>query len=387
MKKEIGTLFALFRSAVLGEKVSDYDKNEAAEKSELLYKMAKHHDMAHLLDYAYKTNEISVQDESVSYKLIKQQAMAVMRCENLCFVLEKVSELFEKERLSFIPLKGAVIRKLYPENWMRTSCDIDVLVHEEDLDRAEKLLCEKLGYTSNGERNYHDISLFSETGVHIELHFNIKENMENVDSLLERVWDYAQPVADGSFEYKLMDEFLLFQHIAHMSYHVADGGCSVRYFLDLFLLKKKLEVDKKALSDMLCECGLEKFYEMSLKLANIWFSNAEHDEVTLSYQRYILNGGIYGTVMNKVAANNDKKKTSSYIAGRIFMPYEQLCITYPKLKKNKLLLPFYQVKRWCRILKNKGYAKASDEIKANNSVSEKNLNEYSKLFDELQLKK
>jgi len=386
LKKEINTLFAIIRCAVLGETMSEAVKQEAVREAELLYKMARHHDMAHLLDYAYKVSGISVPDEKIAFEFIKQNAVSVMRYENINFALANISALFEQEKIPFVPLKGSVIRDLYPEPWMRTSCDIDVLVHEPDLDRAENLLIEKLGYSSKGKRGYHDISLYSDNDVHLELHFNIKENRKNIDVLLENVWDYAKPKTDGSFEHVLTPEFLLFQHIAHMSYHVSGGGCSLRYFLDLYLLENKLEIDRSVFNKMLKECGLERFYETSSKLAKVWFSNEKHDDVTLSYQRYILNGGIYGTKINSIAAKAEKKSTLSYIFGRVFMPYEQLCVTYPSLKEKKLLLPFYQVRRWGRILKNRRYKNASDEIQANNSVSKENTDEFSRLLERLKLK-
>ena len=387
MKKEINTLFVLLKCAVFGDDLCDGAKKEAAEKASLLFDMARHHDLAHLLDFAYKKSGIAVDDNDTAYKFVRYQALSVMRYENLNLALENVSAILEEEKIPFIPLKGAVIKNLYPEPWMRTSCDIDILVHEEDIGRAEQAICEKLGYTSNGERGYHDISLYSDTDVHLELHFNIKENMENIDILLEKVWEFALPETEGSYEQLLTNEFLLFQHVAHMSYHVIGGGCSVRYFMDLFLLENKLEFDKTIFGKMLEECGLVKFYKAISKLARVWFADESHDDVTLSLQKYILFGGIYGTKVNSIAVNDEKKSTVAYVADRIFMPYEKLCITYPYLKGRKYLLPFYQVKRWCRTLKNHRYASASEELKANRGVSEDRIHEFSGLLTELELNK
>ena len=70
---------------------------------------------------------------------------------------------------------------------MRTSCDIDILVREQDIDTAAQAIGEKLGYRYES-KNYHDISLKSESGVHLELHFSLKENEENIDGLLSDCW-------------------------------------------------------------------------------------------------------------------------------------------------------------------------------------------------------
>ena len=385
MRKEINTLFALIRNAVLGEEMSEEAKQEAGHEAELLYKMARHHDMAHLLDYAYKISGISVSDENVAFEFIKQNAMSVMRYENLNLALVNISELLEKEGIPFIPLKGAVIRNFYPEPWMRTSCDIDILVHEEDLDRAEKAIVEKLGFTSKGVRDYHDVSLYSEDDVHLELHFNIKENRNNVDTLLTRVWDYALPKNNGSYEYVLTNEFFMFQIAAHLSYHVAGGGCSIRNFLDMYLLKNKLELDESKLCSMLEICGIKTFYYESLRMSEVWFGDGEHDETTLLYQKYLLDGGVYGTKKNQIAASRRKKSKVSYILSRIFMPYEHLVITYPGLKGKKYLSPIYQLRRWCRIAFGGRIGYASKEISLNNDMSEKNKDDVSLLFEKIGL--
>ncbi len=50
--------------------------------------------------------------------------------------LNKISAALDEVQIQHIPLKGAVLRYLYPAPEMRTSVDIDVLVHEEDLERV-----------------------------------------------------------------------------------------------------------------------------------------------------------------------------------------------------------------------------------------------------------
>ncbi len=352
MKKETKILFLLLRSAVFGEKLDEQTKAAASESAELLYKMARHHDLAHLVEYAFKTNGINAVDEAVAYELLKSQVMSVMRYEDLNLAVTSISELFENEKIPFIPLKGAVIRNFYPQGWMRTSCDVDILVHEEDIERAEKVLVEKLGYKSKGKKDYHDISLYSETGVHLELHFNIKENMKNIDRLLEKVWDYAVPVKNGGYEHELTNEFFMFQIAAHMSYHVYGGGCSVKNFIDLYLLKNKLDFDKQKLHSMLEDCRIRTFYDACLGLCDVWFSDAEHDETTLLFEKYLLGGGVYGTIMNKLAYKRSTQSRFSYYMERIFMPYEQLIVRYPALEGKRFLVPIYQIRRWCSTLVN-----------------------------------
>ena len=57
---------------------------------------------------------------------------------------EKVHEIFEKERIAILPLKGvALTHEIYSETPIRQMGDVDLLIREEDSGKAKKLLCER----------------------------------------------------------------------------------------------------------------------------------------------------------------------------------------------------------------------------------------------------
>lgn len=255
--------------------------------------------MAHIIASALSKLGIIDNDE-ISQKFSKQQILAIYRYERLNYDVEQIYEIFEKAKIPFMPLKGAVIRAIYPEPWMRTSCDIDILIKEDDLNRAIDVLKEELGYTSEENRNYHDISLYSPNGVHLELHFSIMENMDSIDKLLCQVWSYSV-LADGTeYQYRQTNEYLLFHHIAHMSYHFVSGGCGIKPFLDLHLMQQKMKFDLQKVQELCSICGLQTFYDKVTELTKVWFERKPCDGIILKMQSYILQGGVYGTLENKV---------------------------------------------------------------------------------------
>ena len=130
------------------------------ETQRKLYVLAKRHDLAHFVGYVISKHELSF-DEQALEKFEEEQHVAVYRYENIRFELSEIRATFEKANIPFVPLKGAKLRALYPQPWLRTSCDIDVLVHEEDLPRAIKALTEEQGYAQHGKKEYHDVSLFA----------------------------------------------------------------------------------------------------------------------------------------------------------------------------------------------------------------------------------
>jgi hypothetical protein len=313
----------------------------------------------------------------------KEQYTALFRCENIVYETKRITEALSNAGIDHILLKGAIIRDLYPEPWMRTSCDIDVLIREECLDEAIRALTESLGYSYDGNRNYHDVSLYSSSGVHLELHFSIKENIEKLDSLLTRVWEYSSPVENSNC-YKQSNEFFQYHIIAHAAYHFISGGCGIRPILDLWLIKNKTKFDEEILYRFCEEAGVSEFYSAVSALADAWFSGQNHTEITEKMQEYILTGGVYGTQRSRIAAKHEVK--GGYVWSRIWISYDHLKSRYPSLKC-KLFIPFYQVRRWFEFLLKGKLKKGVKEIKIDREIDSETVSEISELMHNIGLDK
>lgn len=291
--------------------------------------LARKHDIAQFVYY--------VTDNPKKNRLIARVML-------IDYTAHMVMKLFDESKISYIPLKGTIIRSMYPKFWMRTSCDVDILVHEEDLDRAVDTLL-AAGWRVASKKNFHDISLFSPNNIHLELHYNIKENINSMDLLLEKVWEFS--ALDSGYCYKESPEFFLFHHIAHMAYHFQGGGCGIRPFIDLWVLEHKLHIDEVKYKALIKEAKLEKFEKQAFRLEHYWFENGESDELIENMERYIVLGGVYGSPKQSMIIKQEKfRGRIGYFIHRIIMPYESMIILYPILKKHKWLLPFMEIHRW-----------------------------------------
>ena len=180
MEQVIKIFIALVRSEILEIPLdSKILKKITPEIMEELYIVSKKHDLAHVVAVALKKHGL-IRHDKLSRKYVKQMHSALMRYEAIKHEQNQIYQVLEQEKITFVPLKGSVIRKYYPDRWMRTSTDIDILVSEEDLKCAKKALVSKLGY-AEGRYRYHDVSLYAPSGVLLELHFRITENMKNID--------------------------------------------------------------------------------------------------------------------------------------------------------------------------------------------------------------
>ena len=354
---EIRKIFlALLRSELNNEGLDEATKKLLAREDvrTSLYQLSKKYDLAHFIAEALEDNGLLSNDE-ISKKFIQERQVAVFRDAKMQYVREELKELFQKNDIAFVLLKGSVIRDYYPETWMRTSCDIDILIHEEDIDKALQLTKE-LGY-QNEERSYRDISLMDPSGVHVELHFSLKQAADMVDAILEKVWDYV------SVERQLSMEFFYFHVIAHMSDHFRRGGCGVRPFVDLCLLDRELKLDKTIVEELLVGAGIHQFYQVSQKLVNAWFGDGEMDGPLEGVENYLLSAGLYGSLQNMVMIGKSRKGGKfQYIFSRLFLSYDVLKEYYPGLKGKKWLTGFYQVRRWFGLLSKKKRSKALAEL-------------------------
>ena len=411
MDKICRAMMNLIGSEICGNAVcADEIKALSDDELKALYKLSKSHDLAHLVGNALIKNSLLDEENpngdenhdgdktqgagenhsgvirsEIKQKFEKQILTAIYRYENINSELETLKTAFEEEKIPFIPLKGSVIRQYYPEPWLRTSCDIDILVHEEDIERAIAVLTDKNGYTLE-KKAYHDYSLFSPAGVHLELHFNIKENRDKIDKLLIKAWDYAFKRAENSFEYHFTNEFFLYHQLAHASYHFVGGGCGIRPFIDVFLLEKHLKYDQNKLDELLTEGGIKTFSDDFYHLSKVWFAGEKHSEITEKMEIFLLSGGVYGNAENKTASEQSRNKgKAGNIFKRIWMPYDHLIILYPDLKGKRILQPFYEIKRWCKLFKKDIFKKSMRELKTNTSMSQEKVDETKAMLKDLGL--
>lgn len=341
--------FALLRSAVT-ESEQPCCALPSKESLLSLFALAKSQDLAHLIGGALEKCGI-LPDGQIRERFSREQMLALYRYRRMDYEYGRICTLFEEEGIDYIPLKGSVLRTLYPEPWMRTSCDIDLLIKEEQIAPALALLKSRLHCKTDGKRTFHDVHVHTESGIHLELHYNLKEDLEPMDQVLLKVWDYALPDQERPHRYLQSPEYLVFHQIAHAAYHFVKGGCGVRPLLDLWLLKKKTCYDQEKLSALLKEAELTLFAEKLFLLMEVWFENKEHSALTTKMESYILDAGVYGSVENAVAMGQSAEGGRvRYLLSRIFMPYKKLKERYPVLKKHPLLFPFVSVYRWFKIL-------------------------------------
>ncbi len=380
-------LFALLRIAVCGEPARETVKAACTpEMLEKVYALADRHDLAHLVGQG--ASKLNLPESQILSKCKHAAAQAFARYMWLSRAYDQTCTALEEAKIPFIPLKGSVLRNYYPEPWMRTSCDIDILVREEMLDDAVKVLTQKLDYVA-GSKGNHDIPLHSASGVHLELHYDTIHAHYDINgcrNILGQIWEHAQPREPGSVHYLLSDPMFYFYHIAHMAKHFTVGGCGIRTFLDIWILNQKVEHDPQLREDMLRAGGLLKFAQEAQGVAEFWFCGERPNTLTKAISDYILRAGIYGDDDNRAALGQAKTGgKGKHLLRKVFKSYNSLKTTYPILNTHKWLTPVYQVVRWYQLLSHGKMRRIGHELKANINTNQANVSAVSDMLKELEL--
>ncbi len=379
-------LFAMLSSALFGKRLTQGERELCTdEEIKNVLSLAKKHDIAHFIKVALD-KEGFIQGEE-DYSVLSEFATAVYRDEARERSYDELCRLLAQMKVPFIPLKGSVMNRLYPEAWMRTSSDIDILIHQSDIKRATELLTQEHHYKFFLE-NILDVSLFSPYGTHIELHHSLASESKNPRycDVLKEVWDFAAPLQGNPYLYEMSDDMFYFYHVSHMACHFEAGGCGIKPFLDLYLLDKLQGIDVNAREELLSRGGLLTFARTAQKLYGVWFDSEGHTDTTKMMESYILYGGVYGTTLNRMMVQQTKRGSKAkFILSRLFLPYEYLKVRYPIIAKHKWLTPFCQAARWTKLFSPQSRRRAKYEFDRSRNMSKEATKQVSAFLEELGL--
>ncbi|MBO5945457.1 MAG: nucleotidyltransferase family protein [Clostridia bacterium] len=332
-----------------------------------LFALAARHDVAAVVTSALVRGGFITHKSEEYLSRVDAEELAYLRAKRMDHALSDITRVLSSAKIRHTPLKGAVMRPLYPSPIMRMSADVDVLVSEGELDSAVEVLSKTLGYKAEGGRGFHDISLYSPEGIHLELHYNLKENEPTLDGVLLSAEDYI--LSDDGYTASLSPEFFVFHLFAHLTYHFMNGGCGIKPFVDLYIYRKKNNVDEDILSTLIERAGLSVFYKNVCDLISVWLLGREHTEISRSMEAHVIHNSYGEGVSRGIVRRRGKEGKCRYILRRIFMPYSQLKIRYPIVGKCPILLPVFEVVRWVSTLFGRGGA-ARRELRDTLSVSD-----------------
>ncbi len=347
----------LLKSVILDETPSQVPKQLDLDR---LFDFCCSHRIENMVYVALK--KLGIQNDAVK-KFEERYMHGVFVDLNQQYYLNELEEVFTEQNIKFMPMKGSVLKYVYPSAELRQSGDLDIFFYNED-SAAIRNIMTKLGFETKeyNESAMHDKYVINDMVV-IEMHRAlITEHYKEWYGLCQEI-EKSISVENGC-KMALSDEYYYMYMIIHMAKHMKYGGIGIRFILDIWVYLRKYNdsLDWDLINEKLADAGLLEFEQLTQKLSRIWFEAEEYDDVTAELSEYIAANGIFGTNehyrTSEYAMNyGDKKitaidKLKRYVKSA-FAPYSRMTGYYPILKKYKILLPFCWIHRIADICINR----------------------------------
>lgn len=313
--------------------------------------------------------------------LLRNAAAAVARFYAQNAALERLSTAFDESGIDYMPLKGAVLRHLYPNPEWRVGRDLDILVRRYDFERALDVATKLLSPTEV-RRGGHDVGIVLPDGVRIELHFALFNEGDGLDALLGD--PFATAMQEAGCRYRMSDAALYAYHVAHMAKHFRGGGCGLRAFLDLFLLGRAMSEETLSQARSLLKAvDLLQFEAAVSRQSRVFFDGACGDEDTARLSRFVLENQSFGSFRSQAALQQRKGEKKGGFWRRVFPPYRVMCCLYPILRRVPILLPFCWILRGLRFFSKKDRARFLAASRAALRVGSGDVDELSLVYQYL----
>lgn len=281
----------------------------------------------------------------------------VMISQNQLYALERLFAAFDEAGVDYMPLKGTLLKQMYPKAEMRSMGDADVLIRVDQYDRIRELM-PALGYTAVGESD-HEL-LWKGPALFLELHKRlIPSYNKDYFAYYGDGWRLAK-IRDGC-RYGMTDEDQLIYLFTHFAKHYRDGGIGIKHMTDLWVYRRHHpDLDEAYIRKELTTLQLYTFYTHICRTLSVWFEGAEGDEHTAVITDFVFDSGTFGSHENHLLSDGAKLDGDGNTAKRrkairlVFLPYANMCMKYPWLKRVPVLLPVMWVWRVVTTLLFKG---------------------------------
>ena len=323
---------------------------------ENLHKMSKAHSLSALTATAIASAGMALPPE---WKAEKERAVR----RNILFDGERARILafFEQNGIWYLPMKGIIMKDLYPGLGLREMADNDILYDSTRQEDVMRFMTQNGYEAASVGKGAHD-TYYKPPVFNFELHTRMFSEITGKTSAdyFAGIQDRMLPDEGKQYAYHLRDEDYYLHLTAHEYKHYSHSGTGLRSLLDryVYLSKKGAHLDFAYVEAECRKLGIEQFEKDSRALCFKVFSSAALPELTDSERRmleYYMFSTTYGTMsqgiknqIEKEYGDMGKGAKLRYLWRRAF-PRREFYQTYsPLAYKYPILIPFVCIKRLFR---------------------------------------
>lgn len=240
----------------VNNKTADIEKLKNTDFNRLL-KIAKDHKVAALAEVpleAYFKSETLLSDEQIKHwKTEKLNAIRV----NMLFDAEKtkILDLLEKNKIWYMPLKGCLLNRYYPEYGLRQMGDVDVLIDSNRTEDVRDIMNQNRYETDSYGECHHD-SYKKQPFYTFEMHRTL---LLTVNQTWNRYYDNVKErlikVNSKNYEYRFSNEDFYLFFIIHSLKHFNGNGTGIRTLVDIYLYTQQTKLNFDTIKTELKKLG------------------------------------------------------------------------------------------------------------------------------------
>ncbi len=182
--------------------------------------------------------------------------------------MARVLECLEAAGIWYMPLKGAVLKDLYPAYGIRQMGDRDILI---DPDRAEDVrkIMESLDFTTEEYGKVHHDCYIKLPVSHFEMHRQLCDAMPG-----KQITEYYADVKSrllkdegNAYGWHFSPEDFYLYMVVHENKHYSSNGTGLRSLLDTYVYLKNVELDFEYVDAEAKKLGVAEFEKANRELA------------------------------------------------------------------------------------------------------------------------
>ena len=265
------------------------------------------------MPYLLLNSLLKVASNSEEAEVIKRNVLfSTYKTFNQVMAARQITEAFEKNGIRHQILKGSIMKNLYPSPEMREMSDVDLVVYDDSLDAAARVM-EELGYTNKGLVKHHMI-FTKDRSLCVEVHWCLIDKSVDYKQHLHFKDNFNARLKEGfSYTYEFSIEDFYVYMIAHMAKHFFETGCGIRNLVDIYVYQKKYSdtMDAVYLGKEFDALGIKDFEKHMREMAFIWLDGKDCHDFYNNLFEYMVDSGIYGKGENGVWSQLAKETTSN----------------------------------------------------------------------------
>lgn len=356
MKSSEEYLIHLLRCVLLNEKPPEKPEDFSFEE---LYRAAAVHNIDSMAFYGVDRLEHKP-DEALYKKWKQKKDQCMVLSLNQLHQRDVLIKTFTDNNIRVLPLKGCLMKEMYPKPEYRQMADLDMLIMRQNAEKARDIML-SMGYSVR-EFDNESVDEYSKPPfMNVELHSRMVAKEYKYTGYYDDIWEKAVAECDesgrptGCYHLEWSDYYIYL--LVHLAKHFEKCGTGIRSFMDIYVFLKAhgSDIDNEYINRELEKLDLCDFRKSAERLTDIWFGGGEYDDYMREMEEYVFSSGAYGTFENRVKnhINNMKSGDESlekakvrYFFSRIFLKYEFMCTHYKVLRKFPFLLPFCWIHRF-----------------------------------------